>query len=141
MAQQVSVLVVDDLDGSEGAETVSFGFDGRSYEIDLSEANLSQLRDALAPFVAVARKTTGGARAAATPRSRAPRAAVSDREQTAAIREWARANGHEISERGRIPNAVLQAYEARDAAAAEPVSELPAASPKKSRKRVLEPTG
>lgn len=143
MAQQVSVVLVDDLDGSEASGTVSFGFDGRSYEIDLSEANTAQLRDALAPFVASARRTGGSGRASAAPRrSRAPRSGGSDREQTAAIREWARANGHEISERGRIPNSVLQAYEERDGApAAEPADELSGEPTRKPRKRPLKAAG
>ena len=72
MAQQVNVKFVDDLDGSDAAGTVSFGLDGRTYEIDLSDDNAAKLRDSLASFVAAARKRGGSRRSSATP-SRAPR--------------------------------------------------------------------
>ena len=119
MATMTTVTLVDDLDGTEAEESVSFALDGANYEIDLSEENATRLRDALAVFVANARRVDGGrrgsrsrARAAAAPGKapKAPRSAP-DREQTAAIREWARANGHEVSERGRLSAAVLQAFE------------------------------
>jgi hypothetical protein len=97
MAQQVNVKFVDDLDGSDAAGTVSFAIDGRANEIDLSEDNAARLRNSLASFVAAARKS-GGAAAAGR---RAPKVTASsgrrpqplDREQTAAIRAWARQNG------------------------------------------------
>ena len=118
MAQQVSVTLVDDLDGSEATETVSFGLDGRSYEIDLSVENAARLRDATVPFVAAARKPGSGGsggirRGRRQPLAQEePRPARSTREQTAAIRQWARENGHQVSERGRIPKAVIEAYQA-----------------------------
>lgn len=114
MAQKVDVKYVDDLDGSEASGTVSFALDGKAYEIDLSEDNAARLRDALATFVAAARRggpstrRGRGARAATEGTGAAPRA---DREATAAIRTWARENGHEVSERGRIPKAVVEAYQ------------------------------
>ena len=120
MAQQVNVKFVDDLDGSDAAGTVSFGLDGRTYEIDLSDDNAAKLRDSLASFVGAARKRGGSRRSSATP-SPAPRAqkmtAVTkpqglDRDQTAAIRAWARQNGHEVSDRGRIAKAVVEAFQA-----------------------------
>ena len=111
---------VDDLDGSDAAGTVSFGLDGRAYEIDLSDDNAGKLRDALAPFVAAARKS--GGRSSGRGRGRAqsqPQAAAaaekparSSREETAAIREWAREHGHTINDRGRIPKSVIEAYQA-----------------------------
>jgi Lsr2 len=104
MARQTTVTLVDDLDGSEAEEQVEFSVDGRTYEIDLSTVNASRLRDALAPFVSVARRT--GARRAAV----APPRATSDRAQNQAIREWAIAQGMKVSERGRIPTNVLTAY-------------------------------
>jgi nucleoid-associated protein Lsr2 len=119
MAQQVNVKFVDDLDGSEAAGTVSFGLDGRTYEIDLSDDNAAKLRDSLASFVAAARKRGVSRRSSATP-SRSPRAQKMtvvtkpqglDREQTAAIRAWARQNGHEVSNRGRIAKAVVEAFQ------------------------------
>jgi Lsr2 len=118
VAQQVSVTLVDDLDGSEAAETVTFGLDGRSYEVDLSAANAAKLRDAIAPFVAAARRAGSGGSGGTRRGRRQPvaqeeaRPARSTREQTAAIRQWARDNGHQVSERGRIPKAVMEAYRA-----------------------------
>jgi hypothetical protein len=123
MAQITEVRLLDDLDGGEAAESVSFSLDGKSYEIDLSEKHAAALRDAFAPFVSSARRA-GGTTAAARPRmsTRAGR----PRAETAAIREWASANGMEVSARGRISSTVLEAYENRGnatAAAAAPVVE------------------
>lgn len=115
MAQKVDVKYVDDLDGSDASGTVSFALDGKSYEIDLSEENAARLRDALATYVAAARRSGGSGRGgrAARPAADAPASPTrTDREVTAAIRAWARENGHEISERGRIPKAVVDAYHA-----------------------------
>ena len=117
MAQQVNVKFVDDLDGSDATGTVSFALDGRAYEIDLSDDNAARLRDSLASFVGAARKS-GGTGAAAGRRTRkmttssGPRSQPLDREQTAAIRAWARQNGHEVSDRGRISKTVLDAFQA-----------------------------
>ncbi|MGH4016504.1 MAG: histone-like nucleoid-structuring protein Lsr2 [Pseudonocardiaceae bacterium] len=111
MAQKVTVTLVDDVDGGTAEETVEFGIDGVSYEIDLSEGNAGKLRDSLADFVSNARKA-GGRRKASTSARRSSsggRASV-DREQNAAIREWARKNGYNVSDRGRIPAEVLDAY-------------------------------
>jgi Lsr2 len=110
MAQKVTVTLVDDLDGGTAEETVEFGIDGVSYEIDLSAGNAGKLRDSLADYVSNARKA-GGRRKATGPARRAGsgRASV-DREQNAAIREWARKNGYNVSDRGRIPAEVLDAY-------------------------------
>jgi hypothetical protein len=97
MAQQVNVKFVDDLDGSDAAGTVSFAIDGRANEIDLSEDNAARLRNSLASFVAAARKSGGsaaaGRRAPKTTASSGRRQQPPDREQTAAIRAWARQNG------------------------------------------------
>lgn len=121
VAQKVETRLVDDLDGSTAVETVSFMVEGREYEIDLSAENAARLRDGLAEFVAAARRAGGGRRAAtattATTAAPAPRRASMDREQAAAVREWARANGFEVSDRGRISAAVLTAYEQRGAGA------------------------
>ncbi len=117
MATITTTTLVDDLDGTEAADTVAFALDGVSYEIDLSEENAEKLRDALAGYVASARRVDGARRSArakpAKPAKsvRGPRTAP-DREQTAAIREWARANGYEVSERGRLSANVLAAFEA-----------------------------
>jgi hypothetical protein len=121
MASVTTVSLIDDIDGTAATESVSFGLDGASYEIDLNDKNAKKLRDALGNFVDHARRADGGRRAAA-PAPRRGRAAKSsskpasrptpDREQTAAIREWARANGHAVSERGRLSATVLDAFEA-----------------------------
>jgi hypothetical protein len=113
MAQKVTVSLVDDLDGDKADETVEFGLDGKNYEIDLSNSNADKLRDALADYVAAARRpggrrrSGGGATAAAAATGR--RASV-DREQNQAIRDWARKRGMKVSDRGRIPADVLDAY-------------------------------
>lgn len=107
MAQRVQVMLIDDVDKSEGAETVTFGLDGVTYEIDLSAKNAAALRDALAPWVGHGRRVSG--RSGGASRSRKAAAAGND---TAAVREWARANGHQVSERGRLSSTVLEAYAA-----------------------------
>ena len=135
MAQITEVRLVDDLDGGEAAESVAFSIDGKFYEIDLSEKNASALRDAFAPFVGSARRAGG---VPAVTRSKASARSGRPREQTAAIREWANANGHEVSARGRIPSAVLAAYENRGSApVAEPAVEAaePEIAPKRRTRR------
>ena len=106
VAKQTTVILVDDLDGSEATEQVEFAVDGRTYEIDLSAANSAKLREALAPFISAARRA--GGRRPASPA--APARPAADRIQNQAIREWAVAQGMKISERGRIPSNVLEAY-------------------------------
>lgn len=115
MAQKVTVTLVDDLDGGTAEETVEFGIDGATYEIDLSAANATKLRESLADYISHARKAGGRRKGAAPGRrpSSGGRAAV-DREQNAAIREWARKNGYKVSDRGRIPAEVLEAYHKRN---------------------------
>ncbi|KFZ80838.1 hypothetical protein ED92_10960 [Amycolatopsis sp. MJM2582] len=116
MAQKVSVSLVDDIDGTEAEETVEFGLDGVSYHIDLSEENAEELRDIFEQYVEHGRRAGGRKRkAVAAPAvaalsvvSKAPTAA--DREQNQAIRAWARKNGYEVSDRGRIPSEVVEAY-------------------------------
>jgi hypothetical protein len=111
MAQKHIVTLIDDLDGSTADETVEFGLDGSRYEIDLSKKNADKLRDVLAEYVANARRGRGSRPAGGARRS--GRAARGDREQTQAIRAWARKNGHKVGEKGRIPAAVLEAYNAQ----------------------------
>ena len=110
MAKKVQVTLVDDIDGSEAVETVGFALDGSSYEIDLSKANAAKLRDALSSYVANARRA-GQVRVAGAGRS-GRATARADREQIQAVREWARRNGHKVSDRGRVPASVLDAYNA-----------------------------
>ena len=111
MAQKHIVQLIDDLDGGPADETVSFAIDGANYEIDLSAKNAARLRDALAGYVGNARR---GTRAAGSSRRGSRASARSDREQTQAIREWARKNGHKVGEKGRIPATVLEAYHAKN---------------------------
>jgi hypothetical protein len=109
MAQKIQVLLVDDMDGGVATETVSFGIDGGAYEIDLSANNAAMLRGALADYVAHARRPNRGRHVPSSARpNRAP--ARADREQTQAIREWARKNGHKVNDRGRVPASVVEAY-------------------------------
>lgn len=120
MAQHVATRLVDDLDGTHAAETVTFGLGGHQYEIDLSDQNAAKLRDALATYVAAARRAGRTGRSRTTAQHTTPtRSGSSDRELTAAIREWARQNGHQVSDRGRIPNSVTEAYQQRGSAAPE----------------------
>lgn len=113
MAQKVETRFIDDLDGSEASGTFDFSLEGRNYQVDLSDQNAAKLRDALAPFIDVARKT-GGRRRGRTQRQTAmtDTPSPSNREDTAAIREWARAHGHKVSDRGRISKSVMEAYKA-----------------------------
>jgi hypothetical protein len=106
MAQKVLVSLVDDLDGSEADETVEFGLDGVSYQIDLSTKNASKLRDTLVTYVEHGRRSGGRKR---TSRAGGGSATV-DREQNQAIRAWARKSGYQISDRGRIPAEVVEAF-------------------------------
>lgn len=113
MARKVQVILSDDLDENLPAdETVSFSLDGTSYEIDLAEKNAKELRDTFSRYVSAARKVGRGSRGGASGggRSRATGGRM-DREQAGAIRDWARKNGHQVSDRGRIPAGVVEAYE------------------------------
>lgn len=112
MAQRVNVVLVDDIDGSDAAETVTFGLDGVQYEIDLSSENADQLREALAPYVGHARRS-GGRRRAAGSASRPRSSSASGAGPTAAeIRAWARENGWDVPDRGRVAAEVRDAYNA-----------------------------
>ncbi|MGI3784393.1 MAG: histone-like nucleoid-structuring protein Lsr2 [Janthinobacterium lividum] len=109
MAQRVQVILEDDLDGSTADETVLFGLDGAEYEVDLSTDNAQGLRDALAPWVGVARRT-GGRRKRAT--ATAPRPAEAGTgANTSDVRAWAQENGYEVSSRGRVSAEVREAYD------------------------------
>ncbi|WP_084958764.1 histone-like nucleoid-structuring protein Lsr2 [Thermoactinospora rubra] len=108
MAKQIQEILIDDLDGGEANETVSFAIDGASYEIDLSDGNAKKLRDALMPFVQRARKA-----GTSTPRRRGRGSSRSmSREKSSEIRAWAKAHGLPVSERGRIAANVVEKYEA-----------------------------
>ncbi|WP_103504318.1 MULTISPECIES: Lsr2 family protein [Streptomyces] len=101
MAQQVVVTLSDDIDGGAAAETVAFGLDGRSYEIDLNADNAEQLRAALRPFVEAGRKQT---------RSGKSYRHTSVAPDPRAVRAWADSNGMDVPARGRIPKKVYDAF-------------------------------
>jgi hypothetical protein len=115
MARRIVHQLVDDLDGSvlevgEG-ETVLFSLDGTAYEIDLSSDNATAFREALAPYLDAARSVSSGRSSASNGAGRPRRRNEQKRDYTG-IRAWAKSNGHEVSERGRVPASVLEAYEA-----------------------------
>jgi hypothetical protein len=104
MARSVSVIMTDDLDGSDDAETVSFGFGGVVYEIDLGQKNRAKLEKALAPFIEAGRRVPRGGRRRAADRS----GASVDR---GAVRAWAKSVGIKVPERGRISADIMRQYE------------------------------
>jgi hypothetical protein len=106
VAQKVQTLLIDDIDGGEAEGTVRFGLDGTSYEIDLSVAHQAELRGALARFIAAGRKVPG-----AEPR-RAGRRAVGDGADAMEVRAWAKSQGIEVKDRGRIPAGIVARYRA-----------------------------
>jgi hypothetical protein len=108
MVRKVSVTLVDDLDGKSGAdETVTFSLDDVNYEIDLTTQHARKLRQDLKSWIAAGRRVGGRKRRSSTPgQSRAART----REESAAIREWARRSGHKVPARGRIPRAIIDAF-------------------------------
>ncbi|MHA7154245.1 histone-like nucleoid-structuring protein Lsr2 [Arthrobacter sp. TMN-50] len=103
MAQELKILLIDDLDGGEADETVRFGLDGVQYEIDLSKTHAKELRSALSNYVSGARRSAPVKARVATP-GRNPEPAL--------VREWARANGYNVSTRGRVNTVIVQAYRA-----------------------------
>ena len=115
MAQKVQVILVDDVDGGEAEESVSFALDGVNYEIDLSAKNAEALREALAPYVGHARKVggrgrSGGGRSGGGAAARA--ASGRSKADLGDVRSWARENGFQVSDRGRVSSEVMQAYDA-----------------------------
>ncbi len=110
MAKQVLVVLTDDLDGGKADRTVEFAVDGVGYTIDLSETNAGKLRKALDPFIAAGSRVGRGHADGRSRRGPGRVSARADREQNRAIREWAARNGHEVSDRGRIPTSVIEAF-------------------------------
>ena len=113
MAQKVNIVLVDDIDGSEATETVTFGLDGTTYEIDLNDKNAAALRDAVGHYVGHARKVTGGGggRRSSGRRSSSSNGSFSAH-SAREIRDWARSNGYTVPDRGRIPREVREAFDA-----------------------------
>ena len=131
MAQKVLVEILDDIDGSTAAQTVQFGLDGVTYEIDLSDENAGALRDELARYIAAGRRIGGRKVRVATGQSTTT--STTDRERNQQIRAWANSNGYEVSERGRLSSEVIAAYEQAQVEEAE----APAAPRKRApRKKV-----
>jgi hypothetical protein len=113
MAQRVSVVLVDDIDGTEAAETVSFGLDGVQYDIDLSEGNADKLREVLAPYIGHARRAGGRRKSGSSSSSRSSSSnGRSGGASAADVRAWARENGWDVPERGRVSAEVREAYDA-----------------------------
>lgn len=109
--QRVQIDLVDDLDGSEAEETVSFAIDGREYEIDLSGKNANKMRKFLVPYVDKGRRTGHGRRGGVATRSTGGNTKA-DGLDLKAIREWAVKNGKEVSSRGRLPKQLVEEYQA-----------------------------
>lgn len=107
MAQKTLTFFVDDLTGEqipeEEAKTIEFSYGGTAYEIDLSAENAAKLDDFLSTYIDAARRVRGGS--TSKPKSSAPAGT-----SLQVIREWARANGHTLSDRGRISADILSAY-------------------------------
>ncbi len=108
MAQKVQTLFIDDLDGSEAEGTVRFGLDGVEYEIDLNVNHAQELREARAPYVSAARRAGAGARRPAKTGRRAPASGLT----TTEVREWAKAQGIEVKDRGRVPAELVVKFKA-----------------------------
>lgn len=108
MAKQTTVTITDDLDGSANAKEVSFSLDGRSWVIDLSAKNRAALEKALKPYIAKATEQRGAGRRS---KSTGSSSRSKPRTDLAAVREWAKANGHKVSDRGRISADVVAAYD------------------------------
>jgi len=112
MAKKIVTLLTDDIDGSEADHTIEFSLDGVTYTIDLSDKNAGKLRKVLDPYLAVAARA-GRSNGRVTSRNTKAAPVRTNREQNQAIREWAAKNGHEVSERGRIPSAIVEAFHSK----------------------------
>ncbi|MDG4768435.1 Lsr2 family protein [Solwaraspora sp. WMMD406] len=113
MAKQIIHKLVDDLDGGDADETVKFALDGVQFEIDLSAKNAEKLRHVFAPYVAAGTKIGRGGVVVGGRAARGRGGAAADREQNRAIRAWAKKEGKEISDRGRIPQEIVDEYHAK----------------------------
>src|SRR5215472_10776380 len=127
MARKVLVRLVDDLDGlpSEDVATVTFSLDRVDYQIDLNESNASKLREGLADFITAARRTGGRIKRGAGASARA----AGHANDGPAIREWAREQGHQVAEGGRIPSHIVDAFHAATGKGRAKVTKIAAAAP------------
>ncbi len=105
MARKTFIELIDDIDGSKADETVTFSLDGVGYEIDLNSENAQKLRDELGTWISTARRVSGR-------RTTRSASSSSSSEETARIRAWARENGYQVSDRGRISGEICKAYQA-----------------------------
>jgi hypothetical protein len=112
MAKQIVTLLTDDIDGTEADSTIEFGLDGVNYTIDLSERNAVKLRKVLEPYLTVASRV-GRSSSGRIPARGTAAPSRSNRDQNQAIREWASKNGYEVSERGRIPTSIVEAFHSK----------------------------
>lgn len=103
MASKTIVVLTDDIDGGEADKTVTFSLDGNHYEIELNNANIGRLSDALEPFISAARKSSNAPRQSAAPAS-----------NLAEVRAWARTQGFQVSDRGRVSAEIMEAYAQRN---------------------------
>ena len=108
MAQKIQTLLIDDLDGSAAEGTVRFGLDGTEYEIDLNAGHARELRDALARYVDAARRVSSSARRPPRGGRRAPAGDLNAVE----VRQWAKAQGIEVKDRGRVPGDLVVKFRA-----------------------------
>ncbi|WP_433792470.1 histone-like nucleoid-structuring protein Lsr2 [Actinoplanes sp. CA-252034] len=113
MAKQIIHKLVDDIDGVDADETVKFALDGIQYEIDLSEKNAAKLREVFEPYLEHGTKVARGGVVVGGRAARGRGGATADREQNKAIREWAKKSGKEISDRGRIPQEIVDEFHAK----------------------------
>ena len=119
MAKQVATKLVDDIDGSEASETVPFSLDATSYEIDLSAEHAAELRDALAPYVAAARRAGGST----SPRRPTAAAARRSRDDLREVRAWLAKHGYPVKDRGRINDVWLADYDSKSPNPVQPAAE------------------
>lgn len=136
MAEKITVSLLDDIDGSEATQTVVFGFEGVEYTIDLNDKNASNLRKILTEHASVARRVAGRKRTSSI-------SPTAKNTEAAKMREWLRAAGHELSDRGRIPDRLVNIYLMRPGGTANavvtkiaetPAPEVKADQPKATRK-------
>lgn len=117
MAQKTIVQFTDDLDGSEASQTVEFGYQGKTYKLDLNDKNAAELEEALSPYIAAAQQAGGGSargRRGRGSQAAAPKQRSGDGRDydPKVVREWAQSQGLDLSARGRIPGKVLERFKA-----------------------------
>lgn len=114
MAQKTQIILTDDIDGGEATQTVTFAFQGTNYEIDLNDEHAASIEESFSEWITNARKSNTRSGAGAAARSSSTRASSgAKRTDLDAVRAWARDNGHTVSDRGRVSNKILEAYDAR----------------------------